>query len=209
MKRKVFLIVIVFLFNIIWVNAINVTNSLTSHYNIIIVTKKNNSLINNTTGNIVDDLDVMLETDLSYNDESADIIGKKIDNYLKSDMENKGAMIAKYSIVNELDPYLVAGIILEETSCEFECSVLVKSCNNVAKLNYNRDNLTEAACFGGSYQKFNSLEDGIKAFINVLKYDFYENELTTPGAIYKPFNRDVAWAFRVNQNIEKIKNSAV
>ena len=58
MKRKVFLIVIVFLFNIIWVNAINVTNSLTSHYNIIIVTKKNNSLINNTTGNIVDDLDV-------------------------------------------------------------------------------------------------------------------------------------------------------
>lgn len=209
MKRKIFLVVLVFLFNIVWVNAINVTNSLASHYNIVIVTKKNNSLINNTTSNVIDDIDVMLETNLSYHEESADIIGKKIDNYLKSDMEGMGLMIAKYSIVNELDPYLVASMILEETSCEFECSVLVKSCHNVAKLNYNKDDLTQISCFGGSYQKFNSLEDGIKAFIKIVKYNFYENELTTPGAIYELFRRDVAWVFRVNQYIEKIKNSAV
>ena len=39
MKRKVFLIILVFLINILWVNAIGVTNKLSEKYNIVINTK--------------------------------------------------------------------------------------------------------------------------------------------------------------------------
>lgn len=205
MIRKFILIILVFLFNIIFVNAINTTNTLIDHYDIIIKTNKQ-TLSNN---NIIDELDVMLETDLTYNEESSDIIAKKINNYLKNELEGYGELISKYSIVNEIDPYLIAGMILEDTSCDTNCSVLVKKCNNISHDLYDKDNLNEASCFGGSYQKFNSIDDSIKNFIKYVKTNFYQNELTTPGTIYKTYKKDVRWAFRVNQNIDKIKNSSI
>lgn len=206
MKRKIILIILVFLFNIIWVNAISVTNALASHYNIIIKTD-NKTNLNNTV--IMEELDFMLQTDLTYNDEDAIIIGKKIDNYLKNEMLGKGELIAKYSIVNEVNPYLVAAILTEATSCDTKCSILVTKCNNVYKAIYDKENMSQASCFGGSYQKFNSIDDSIKSFIKYVKTNFYDKELTTPGTIYKSYKKDVRWAFQVNQYIDKIKNSKV
>ena len=206
MKRKIVLIIFVFLLNIIWVNAISVTNSLASHYNLVIKTTNQTNLNNN---NIIDELDVLLETNLSYNNESASTIGKKIDNYLKGDMKGFGEFIAKYAIANDLDPYFVAGMIVEATGCDTECSVLVTKCNNVYKALYNKENMGEASCFGGNYQKFNTIEDSVKSFIKYVKINFYEKDLKTPGAIYKIYNKDVRWVFRVNQYIDKIKNSSI
>ena len=205
MIRKIILIILVFLFNILFVNAINTSNTLMDHYNIVIKTDKQ-ALGNN---NIIDELDVMLETNLTYNEESSDIIATKINNYLKNELEGYGELISKYSIVNEVDPYLIAGMILEDTSCDTNCSVLVKKCNNISHDLYEKDNLNEASCFGGSYQKFNTLDESIKSFIKYVKNNFYQNELTTPGTIYKTYKKDVRWAFRVNQNIDKIKNSSI
>lgn len=205
MIRKIILIILVFLFNILFVNAINTSNTLMDHYNIVIKTNKQ-TLSNN---NIIDELDVMLETNLTYNEESSDIIATKINNYLKNELEGYGELISKYSIVNEVDPYLIAGMILEDTSCDTNCSVLVKKCNNISHDLYEKDNLNEASCFGGSYQKFNTLDESIKSFIKYVKNNFYQNELTTPGTIYKTYKKDVRWAFRVNQNIDKIKNSSI
>ena len=205
MIRKIVLIILVFLFNIIFVNAINTSNILIDHYNIVIKTNKQ-TLSNN---NIIDELDVMLETDLTYNNEDSDIIAKKINNYLKNELAGYGELISKYSIVNEVNPYLIAGMIIEDTSCDTNCSVLVKRCNNVSHDLYEKDNLNEASCFGGSYQKFNTLDESIKSFIKYVKNNFYKNELTTPGTIYKTYKKDVRWAFRVNQNIDKIKNSSI
>ncbi|MBQ8471993.1 MAG: hypothetical protein IJ501_00650 [Bacilli bacterium] len=205
MIRKIVLIILVFLFNIIFVNAINTSNILIDHYNIVIKTNKQ-TLSNN---NIIDELDVMLETDLTYNNEDSDIIAKKINNYLKNELAGYGELISKYSIVNEVNPYLIAGMIIEDTSCDTNCSVLVKRCNNVSHDLYEKDNLNEASCFGGSYQKFNTLDESIKSFIKYVKNNFYQNELTTPGTIYKTYKKDVRWAFRVNQNIDKIKNSSI
>lgn len=206
MKRKVVLIILVFLLNIIWVNAISVTNSLASHYNIIIRINKQTNINNN---NIINDLDVMLESDLSYEGENASIIGKKIDNYLKTEMLNYGELIAKYSIASNVNPYLIASMIIEESNCDTECSVLVKQCNNVAKLHYNKDNIGEVSCFGGYYRKFNTIDDSIKTYIKYVKSNFYDKELTTPNTIYKTYHKDVGWVFRINQNIDKMKKSNV
>ena len=56
MKRKIILIILVFLLNIVWVNAISITNSLASHYDFVIKTKEQTNLTN--TG-IMDDLDII------------------------------------------------------------------------------------------------------------------------------------------------------
>jgi len=205
MKRKIILVILVFLFNIVWVNAISGTNSLLSHYNIIIITNKQPSLNNN----IIDDLDVMLETNLTYNNEDVSQIGKKINNFLKNEMDGYGELIARYSIVYEVDPYLIASMIVEATNCDSECSVLVRMCNNVSKDKYDEESDLEMSCFGGSYQKFNSIEDSIKTFVKYIKINFYDNDLKTPNAIYKPYKKDVRWVFIVNEYINKIKSSSV
>ncbi len=206
MKRKIFLIILVFLFNIIWVNAISVTNNLASKYNFVIKTNSQTNLSNN---HLVEDLDIMLRTDLSYDNEDASVIANKINMYLKTEMENKGEVISKYAIASEVNPYLVAAMILEESRCDSECSFLVKRCNNVGRMYYDKDNMGEVACYGGSYQKFDSLDNSIRAYIKYINTNFYSKDLTTPTSIAKEYKRDLRWVFRVNQFMEKIKNATV
>lgn len=204
MKRKVVLIILVVLVNVLWINAINITNSFVSRNNIVINTGTKNN--NNKNPNIMDDIDVLLRTDLVYEGENADLIAKKINNVL-GDMKDYGNLISKYSIANGVNPYLVASMIIVETGCDNKCSVLVKKCNNVYEAVYDKESINQASCFGGDYQKFASIDDSIKSFIKYIKFNFYDNELTTPNSIYKSFKKDVRWAFLVNFNMEKIKNS--
>lgn len=205
MKRKVVLIILVILVNVLWINAINITNSFVSRNNIVINTGTKNN--NNKNPNIMDDIDVLLRTDLVYGGENADLIAKKINNAFGSDMKDYGNLISKYSIANGVNPYLVASMIIVETGCDNKCSVLVKKCNNVYEAVYDKESINQASCFGGDYQKFASIDDSIKSFIKYIKFNFYDNELTTPNSIYKSFKKDVRWAFLVNFNMEKIKNS--
>ncbi len=206
MKRKIILIILVFLLNIVWVNAISITNSLASHYDFVIKTKEQTNLTN--TG-IMDDLDVMLENNLSYDNVDATTIGNKINTALHGELSGYGEFIAKYSIVNNINPYLVAGMIVENTECSETCSVLVTKCNNVGKLIYNKDMLGESSCFGGYYRSFNTIEESIKVYIKYIKNNFYDKEMTTPGLIYNSYRKDVRWVFRVNEYMNQMKNAAV
>lgn len=206
MKRKIILIILVFLLNIVWVNAISITNSLASHYDFVIKTKEQTNLTN--TG-IMDDLDVMLENNLSYDNVDATTIGNKINTALHGELSGYGEFIAKYSIVNNINPYLVAGMIVENTECSETCSVLVTKCNNVGKLIYNKDMLGESSCFGGYYRSFNTIEESIKVYIKYIKNNFYDKEMTTPGLIYNSYRKDVRWVFRVNEYMNQMKNVAV
>lgn len=207
MKRKILVIVLVFLTNILWVNAIKLSNSFIKEHDLMIKINNNSSLSPNNN-QIIEDLDVLLSKDLEFDGESAINIGKKIDKTLKSDLEGKGEFIAKYSIINEVDPYLIAAIILTDTNCEYECSTLVKQCNNVSKKMYNKD-LHDTACFGGYYLKYISKDDSIKDFIKDVKNNFYINDLKTPNEIRIKYKKDVAWAFKVNRYIEILKNNSI
>ena len=158
MKRKIILIIVVFLFNILWVNAISLTNNLTSHYNLIIETKEKKNQ-NNT---IIDDIDVMFENDLSFENVDATVIGNKINTGLHGELSGFGELISKYSIVNNVNPYLVAGMIIENSECGETCSVLVTKCKNVGKLPYNKEMIGETACFGGYYRSFSKKQPSKK-----------------------------------------------
>ena len=204
MKRKILLIILVFMLNILWVNAISITNGLASRYNIVIETKQKANLKNAT---LIDDIDVMLENNLSYEDVDAVTIGNKIDTKLKGELSGYGELIAKYSIVNDVNPYLVAGMIIENTDCNETCSVLVTKCNNVGKIPYNSEIIGESSCFGGYYRSFRNVEDSIKTYIKYIKTNFYDKEMTSPGAIYTSYKKDVRWAFQVNNYMEQMKNA--
>ena len=146
---------------------------------------------------------------LTYEEENADIIAKKIDQNLKDEMQGYGTLISKYAISNDINPYLIASMIIETTNCDLKCSVLVKQCNNVYEALYNKDSINQTSCFGGNYQKFNSLDDSIKSFIKFVKTNFYDKDLKTANSIASSYNKDVRWIFVVNQNINKIKNSSL
>jgi len=204
MKRKIPLIILVFLFNVLWINSITATNNFVSKNNLIIKIKQKAKL-NNVP--IMDDIDVMLDNNLSYEEVDAMTIANKINGSLKGELANYGELIAKYSIVNNVNPYLVAAMIIENSECEETCSILVTRCKNVGKLLYHKDNMTESSCFGGYYQDYKTIDDSIKAYIKYIKNNFYDNELQTPIQIYKKYGKDVRWVFRLNNLMDRMKNS--
>ncbi len=134
----------------------------------------------------------------TWNGENKEVIIKKINRYLNSTLKNKGEFIVSYSIKNKVDPYLVTAIILQETGCYYNCSYLVKHCNNVG------GNKGKPSCNGGSYRKFNNIEEGIKFSIKTIS-SYYKKGLTTPKSINRYYATDKTWYKKVNNYIKKLK----
>lgn len=133
-----------------------------------------------------------------FNGESKKEISKKINKYLNSNLSNKGDLITEYSLEIGMDPYLAASVMLVETGCYWNCSSLVRNCNNVG------GNKGRPSCNGGSYRKFNTLDDGIKFSIRKLN-NYYKKGLTTSKEINKYYAEDKNWYKKVDNYIKKIK----
>ena len=133
-----------------------------------------------------------------FNGESIDTISAKIDRYLNSSLDGKGRFITEYSLSVGMDPYLAAAVMLQETGCYWTCSKLVRNCNNVA------GNKGKPSCGGGSYRKFDTIEEGIQFAINKLAW-YYNSGLTTPEKIGPKYAEDPDWARKVNDFIFSTK----
>lgn len=123
-------------------------------------------------------------------------LSEKLNRSLSSTMEGKGNLIASYSLEMNVDPYMAEAIILLETGCKWECSRLVKECNNVG-------GQKGSGC--GSYSYFNSLDEGITAFIDNLAKNYIDKGLTTPEEMNSKYAASTTWAEKVNKYIESIK----
>ena len=194
--RKVFVFICLLLFNFLFVYGINYTNS-------IIV---NNDLIIYLNGNDKNDLDNEEENneeevvDTSYNGESIEQIGKKIDRlFTKTNLEGQGEFIARTSISKSVNPYLIGGIILESTSCKVDCSILLRQCNNVSGMK------GDPGCFGGTYKKYDKIEDGISDLVNKISKDFASSEMQVPNKMFKGYGKNEIWVFKVNKYMEELK----
>lgn len=137
------------------------------------------------------------EEKIVYDGMTLDQLAKKLNKSLKSDLKNKGYLIASYSIKKGVDPYVATAIMLHETGCEYGCSTLVKKCNNVG-------GMKGSGC--GSYSAFSSLDTGIKKFINNLANNYYAKGLNTPAKMNKKYAADKSWSKKVNAYVKKIKN---
>lgn len=85
------------------------------------------------------------------------------------------------------------------TGCKWECSRLVKQCNNVG------GQIGKPSCNGGSYRSYETLEEGIKGFIDNLARNYINMGLTTPEQMNPKYAADKNWASKVNKYIEEIK----
>ena len=123
-------------------------------------------------------------------------LSDKLDRHLNSTLSGKGALIASYSLEKGVDPYLAISIMLQETGCKWECSYIVKQCNNVG-------GMIGYGC--GSYSYFDTLDLGIMSFIDNLYSNYIAYGLTTPETINPKYAEDQNWAFYVNNYINEVR----
>lgn len=124
---------------------------------------------------------------------------EKLNRSLHSTLSGTGASFAKYAVEMGIDPYLAVAIVLHETGCNGTCSKQVRQCYNVGGMKGG------PSCNGTSYKRFNSLDEGIYAFMSNLKENYYDKGLTTPEAMNKKYAASTSWAKKVHHYINKIK----
>ena len=134
--------------------------------------------------------------EIVYDGMTLDELADKINKSLNSTISGKGYLIASHSLEMRVDPYMATAIMLHETGCKWGCSYLVNACNNVG-------GQKGSGC--GDYAYFNSLDEGIMAFINNLSRNYIDYGLTTPELINPKYAEDPNWAKGVNKYIEQIK----
>lgn len=132
-----------------------------------------------------------------YNGMTMDELSEKLNKSLKSTLSGKGSLVASYSIERGVDPYLAVGIMLLETGCNWECSTLVKQCNNVG------GQKGSPGCMG-SYKGYPTLDEGIKGFIDNLAVNYYQKGLTTPEAMNSKYAESGTWAVKVRNYMNSI-----
>ena len=202
-SRKVFIFQILTIIITIGVYYISVTENAkystikteSSIYNYIAV----GQLDDNISSKIIDDEledSKTFKSELVYDNMTLDELSEKINRSLNSTISGKGYLIASHSLELGVDPYMATAIILQETGCKWNCSYLVKSCNNVG-------GQKGSGC--GSYSYFDTLDSGIIAFIDNLYNNYISYGLTTPESINPKYAEDVNWSINVNKYIEEIK----
>lgn len=141
------------------------------------------------------------ENNLVYDGMTLEQLTDKLNRSLTSTLSGKGDIFARRSIELGIDPYLSIAIVLHETGCTWNCSNLVKQCNNVGGMK------GYPTCGNSSYKYFPTLEDGINGYIDNLYNNYVAQGLTTPELINPKYAASQTWATQVNRYIDKIKAS--
>lgn len=141
----------------------------------------------------------VVEEPLYYGKTKQELI-EQINKSLKSDLSNKGELIVNTCLEYGVDPYLATAIMLHETGCKWGCSGLVKKCNNVA------GQKGKPSCNGGSYKRYDTLDEGIEGAIYNIYIKFTKYGLDTAEKMNPKYAEDPAWASKVNKYIKEIKS---
>ncbi len=136
-----------------------------------------------------------------YDGLTLDELGEKLNRHLGNDyIAGKGPLIAKLCLEKGVDPYIAVAIILHETGCGTKCSNLARYCNNVG------GQKGSPGCNGGSFKKFNTLDEGIAGFINNLSKNYFSVGRTTVETIAPKYCEGNTWAGKINYFVNIIKN---
>lgn len=167
------------------------TNKIKSTANYIQVEVEQNNDVVEEEVPMIEETEVIV-----YDNKTLDELTETLNKSLSSTLSGKGDLIASYSLEKGVDPYLATAIILHETGCKWGCSYLVRECNNVG-------GQKGSGC--GSYSYFNSLDEGIKAFIDNLYNNYISYGLTTPEQMNSKYAEDLNWSKNVSKYIEIIR----
>lgn len=123
----------------------------------------------------------------------------KLNRSLSSYLTNTGYFFAKFTKDTGMDPYLSVAIVLHETGCKWKCSTLTRECNNIGGLKGGN------SCNGGSYRKYDTLEEGIEGYLNSIYYNYYINGSNTPEAMASSYAASSTWSNKVRKYMNEIK----
>lgn len=159
------------------------------------IIKEANYIVSNEMADTVLDI-VENYQPIVYDGLTLEELANKLNKSLNSSLSGKGMLIASYSLEKGVDPYMAVAIMLQETGCKWDCSYLVKTCNNVG-------GQIGSGC--GTYNYFETLDIGITSFIDNLYYNYVAYGLTTPETINPKYAQDQSWSYYVNNYINEIK----
>ena len=125
-------------------------------------------------------------------------LGEKLDRSMGSTIDGYGEFLAKTCLEKGADPYLALGIILLETGCKWGCSSLARNCYNLGGIKGS------PSCGGGSYRRFDSMEDGITKFVDNLA-GYYAKGLNTPELMNPRYAESTTWAMKVRNYMSQIR----
>lgn len=137
--------------------------------------------------------------EIVYEGMTMDELAEKLNRSLNSSLSGYGYQFASKSLELGLDPYLAVAIVLHETGCSWGCSELVNQCYNVG------GQKGAPGCWGGEYQAFSSMEEGINAYLENLYYNYVAQGLTTPEAINTRYASSQTWAGKIYYYIDLIR----
>ena len=160
--------------------------------------KKDNNTENTTVEQSTPVVEEVVAEPVVYEGMTLNELASKLNRSLKNELTDKGYLYASYSIEKGVDPYLAVAISLEETGCNYNCSSLLKSCNNVG-------GMKGSGC--GAYGAFSSLDDGIRAFIDNIYRNYVAYGLTTADTMNSKYAENPRWKTNVNNYINIIRNN--
>ena len=165
---------------------------------------KENEVIANLDENIITTEEVTTTTrKVIWDDLTVEELTLKLNKNLYSDLEGTGEHFARYTEETGLDPYLAVAIVNLETGCKWGCSSLARSCNNIGGIKGS------PSCNGGSYKRFDTLEEGIKSYLDLVYYNYYSVGLDTAEKMNPKYAESTSWAFKVNNYYNDIKNTII
>lgn len=141
-----------------------------------------------------------LKTLIVYDGLTMDQLVEKLNRSLKNELSGYGYLYASYCLETGVDPYIAVAISLHETGCNGTCSTLMRECNNVG------GQKGSPVCGSGGYREFETLEDGIKGFIDNLANNYFGIGLNTPELMNKKYAASTTWATQVNNYVNTIRS---
>ena len=123
----------------------------------------------------------------------------KFDRIMKSSLTGKASLFVERCLATNVDPYIALAIVFHETGCYYgACSSMARRCNNIGGM------------YGGScggFMRFNTIDEGIVAYINNLAVGYFNIGLNTPELMNTKYAASTTWAKQVNDYINIIRNS--
>lgn len=141
-----------------------------------------------------------LKTLVVYDGMTMDELAEKLNKSLKNELAGYGYLYASYSLEKGVDPYMAVAISLHETGCNGKCSALTRECNNVG------GQKGSPSCGSHGYRQFDTLEEGIKGYIDNLSNNYFAIGLNTPESMQSKYAGSTSWASKVNYYIDTIKS---
>lgn len=173
----------------------------------ITTTSTTTTMLTTTTQQIIEELEKEVinfgtidDSEIILDGMTLDELTAKLNRSLNSTLFNTGYYFANYYKKTGLDPYLAIAIVLHETGCKWTCSKLVRECNNIGGMKGT------PSCNGGSYKKFDTLEDGINGYLDMLFNNYYSKGLTTPELINPKYAASTTWSEKINNYMIEIKS---